>query len=309
MRSLIWILIIFIFYSCNTSRDKEYLINIQGDWISDQDFVDYQQRRLFLSILDTNCTFLYAWNYNCTFRIEDEILTIKEIEPVKSLVSIHQFRILQLTNDTLRIAVANKGTKDRLNGNEIIDSILFIKAKYKNSIEPRLITFFSSDCYGSCPSFVVEIDSSKKVIFYGNNEYSLLRGGCSGIIRNTDYIGLLNKIHYLDINQIDSSYKASWTDDQHCLIVIDYDDKRLESSVYGFNKEPIELRMLFGEIFKVAEMLEIVNDTTVDFSTFKHNPVFLSFYPPPPGPLPEKAKFLEPVLRKKNITDIKKHSP
>ncbi len=305
MRNLIWISIIFICYSCNASRDKEFLINIQGDWISCQDFVDYQQRRLFLSIIDTNCTFLYDWNYNCTFRIEDEILTIKEIEPVKSLVSIYQFRILQLTNDTLKIAAANKGTKDRL----INDSILFTRAIPKNRIKPKLISFFTSDCYGSCPSFFIEIDSSKSVKFYGNNEFNKYKGGCRGNISNTDYIKLINKVHYLDLLNIDSSYKAGWNDSQYCLIVIDYEDKSLETSVYGNDKEPVELRMLFGEIFKISERLELVNDTTVDFSTFSHNSIFLKFYPLPPGPLPEKAKFLEPVLRNKNSTDLKKHSP
>lgn len=309
MRSLIWISIIIICYSCNTSRDKEYLINIQGDWISDQDCVDYHKRKLFLSTQDSNCTYLYAWNYNCTFRIQDEILTIKEIEPVKSMVSIYQFRILQLTNDTLKIAAANKGTKDRLNINEIDDSILFTRAIHKNRARLKLISFFTSDCYGPCPSFSIEIDSSKSVKFYGNNEFNKFRGGCRGKISYTDYAKLINNIHYLDLANIDSSYKAPVTDNQYCLIVIDYEDKRFASSVYGFDKEPIELRMLFGEIFKIAEKLDLVNDTTVDFSTFKHNPVFLQFYPPPPGPLPEKAKFLEPVLRKKNSTDMKKHSP
>ena len=58
-------------------------------------------------------------------------------------------------------------------------------------------------------------------------------------------------------------YSAAWTDDQNCIVTIQTKDKTYKSSAYGFNKEPIALRILFQQLQQLHQENTLEPDTTI----------------------------------------------
>lgn len=52
-----------------------------------------------------------------------------------------------------------------------------------------------------------------------------------------------------------------WTDYQTCDISIQTKDTIYKTSVYGFNKEPLELRILFNELMELYKHTEMKMDS------------------------------------------------
>ena len=48
-----------------------------------------------------------------------------------------------------------------------------------------------------------------------------------------------------------------WTDDQTCKFEINIEDTIFETRVYGFNVEPLELRILFNELMEMYKFSEL----------------------------------------------------
>jgi hypothetical protein len=203
--------------------------------------------------------------------------------------------IIKLTDDSLQITPLSEVTNQLFDRNEITDTTTFLKVRQKNNIVPSKISFFTSRCYGTCPSFFLEIDSSGYVKFYGH-DYTDVHGGAKGRITSRDYEIILSKIHNVLIDSIKTEYEAGYTDSQTCLIVIDYNNKRLQSKVYGYDQEPIELRILFHSLFVVTDNLNLKSDSTITISDFYHFPVFKKYFPPPPPPIKTKFKFTAPQI-------------
>jgi hypothetical protein len=284
MKGLLFLIFIQLF-SCSQKKETDIYHMIQGDWVSERDIHDYSGRNLIFSFEDTSCAYLYAWGYSTSYRIENDLLLIKETlfksQEANAKREICTFKITKLVKDTIQIVPVSERAKLTYELNEIKDTIDFIKIKQKNNIIPSKVSFFTSKCYGTCPSFFLEIDSTRQVKFYGN-EYTEVLGGAKGIIDVQDYHALMIKIQNLQIDSIKTEYEASWTDDQTCLVVIDYNKMRIQSKVYGNSEEPIELRLIFHKLFEIARKLELEKDSTIKYSSFNHFSVFNNVFPPPP---------------------------
>lgn len=286
--------------SCISRKDKSDFQKIQGDWISNR--MDSEGgKRLIFSFEDTLCTYLYAWGDYTSFRIENGKLFVKESDfrsrDNKENKQTYVFRIADLNEEQMELIPDTKETRQLFEyyENFKIDTIIFFKLKQKNNIKPARISFISSGCMGSCPALMLEIDSSRNVLFYGHS-YSKLLGGYKGIISFREYSLLLNKIRNLELNNIKEEYIAGWTDDQACKIILDYGDKSISSLVYGFDKEPIELRILFHKLFEVYKGIDLKKDS-IDLSSFKHKELYYRILPPPPPPPPLTGpKYTAPVL-------------
>jgi hypothetical protein len=103
------------------------------------------------------------------------------------------------------------------------------------------------------------------------------------VIDIKEYTLLLSKIHNLSIDSIKTEYEAGYTDAQTCLIVMDYNNKSISSEVYGYEEEPIELRLLFHELFYIVKTISLKEDSTINKLSFYHYPILLKFFPPPPS--------------------------
>jgi hypothetical protein len=287
-------------YSCTLNEEKTYNEKIQGDWISETFPSNWKDVRFIFSFEDTLCTYLYAWGEYTNFKIKDNLLFIEEtkfdLDDSLTNKKTYTFKIIKLNNDTLQLNPFTEETKllfssyDKINK----DTITFYKVKAKNSIVPSNVSFFSSGCFGSCPSIILEIDSSRNVKFYGRS-YVKLKGGFKGTLEFNDYSIILKKIRNLQLDSIKEYYSASWTDVQTSGIVIDYDNKSLNSLVYGFDKEPIELRILFHKLIEIYKSIDLEKDS-LDLSDFKHKEMYYTIVPPPPPPFIQQNKYIPPTI-------------
>jgi hypothetical protein len=301
MKRYIYLISLIVFVVSCRFKEKQTIDKIQGDWISDIIKSDLDERRLIFSFEDTLCIYGYAWGEYTRFEIKEDLLLIKEAKfnqrDIPKNKKTYVFKILTLSDDSLVISATTKETKELYDHyvDFKADKIILHKVKKKNSIIPSKISFFSSRCYGTCPSILLEIDSSKKVSFYGY-AYADKEGGYTGKISMKDYSFILNKIRNLQLDSIKEDYSANWTDDQTCGVVIDYQNKVLHSRVYGFDKEPIELRILFHKLIEVYKQINLQKES-IDLSNFKHKEMYNKIVPPPPPPyFDEKVKFIPPKL-------------
>lgn len=279
---------IVLTYSCNLNKQELNIDLIQGDWVSNVFQTKWKDYRYIFSFEDTLCTYLYGWGEYTSFKINDSLLLIKEskfdIDDSTLNNQIYTFKIVELNNEILQLSPSSEPTKSLLSGydNINIDTIKFSKVKAKNNLLPLGISFSSSGCFGSCPSMLLEIDSSRNVKFYGHS-FTKFKGSFKGVIEEKDYLSILKKIHNLQLDSIKENYSASWTDDQTCGIVIDFGNKTLRSRVYGFDKEPIELRILFHKLIEIYKDIDL-QKASADISDFKHEEMYNSIVPPPPPP-------------------------
>jgi hypothetical protein len=298
-RILILVVCIALFCACESNKTKKNYRDIQGDWFSEVIKSNWKDFRLMFSFEDTLCTYLDPWGEYTNYRIKDSLLFIKETNFRREIDTIsnqqtYVFKIVTFGNEKLRLIPYSKETEvllDQYNDFKK-DTVTFYKVKTKNNIVPSKISFFSSVCYGICPSIIIEIDSSKRILYYGY-AFTEKKGGYKGIISSRQYSIILNKIRNLELDSIKEDYSASWTDDQTCGIVIDYENKSLYSRVYGFDKEPIELRILFHKLMEVYKSIDLERDS-INVSDFKHGDMFYRIFPPPPPPYKQGARFIPP---------------
>lgn len=72
-----------------------------------------------------------------------------------------------------------------------------------------------------------------------------------------------SEINSIQLDSLKQMYSANWTDDQTCGVIIKTKDKTYESSAYGFDKEPIELRILFHKLMELYKSVELEKDSTI----------------------------------------------
>jgi hypothetical protein len=98
-------------------------------------------------------------------------------------------------------------------------------------------------------------------IKYEGRFYTEKNGYYSGKITKSQMDRLKRKLSLLDFKSLQENYEAMWTDYQTCDISIQTKDTIYKTSVYGFNKEPLELRILFNELMELYKHTEMKMDS------------------------------------------------
>ncbi|MEN8194327.1 MAG: DUF6438 domain-containing protein, partial [Bacteroidota bacterium] len=118
-----------------------------------------------------------------------------------------------------------------------------------SNYEIENIFFYTSKCYGPCPSFELEIDSSREAYFNAISDNRIkrgeseLRGEYFTTIDSIHYNKLIEILNYLSFEKLKHSYSVNWFDDQDCLLEIVYGEgkiKRIDDygliGTYGLRK-------------------------------------------------------------------------
>ena len=124
-------------------------------------------------------------------------------------------------------------------------------------------------CFGTCPSMYLEIDSMGNFFFEGKN-FTEKEGLYSGILSDDELKIIKSEINSIQLDKLSELYMARWTDDQTCGVSIKTKDKTYESSAYGFNNEPVELRILFHKLMELYKTIELKKDSNI-IDKFKLN--------------------------------------
>lgn len=271
MQKLLFLLA-FLAWGC--TRKPQDLSLLQGDWVTTNALVrnSLSDQPITFSFEDSLCSYLFASLGYSKYSLQNDTLLIKTVHPLlgnhfhgtKQEASNPAFSIRKLQADRLQLQPANAATQAILKRYNLRPGrvLKLRKLTTKNQIRFRKIGFYSTGCFGSCPWMYLEIDSLGHFLFHGKedtNPTGLHRGQLP-----LPFVSLLsNKLQQLDLRTLKPYYAANWTDDQQWGLRITYADQSTEVHVYGYDKEPLELRILFNLLMDLYHHLALTPDSNV----------------------------------------------
>ncbi len=126
---LIFSILIILLTTCNTDRDNETYLLLQGDWSA-----GFEQTFMFK---DTLCNYLRPFGSFTSFRIKDDTIFCKPKYPERKRLSEIKFQILSLDSDSLKLKYKNPYSneteimslgkvKNKLGSNIQVDSVIYV---------------------------------------------------------------------------------------------------------------------------------------------------------------------------------------
>jgi hypothetical protein len=146
-----------------------------------------------------------------------------------------------------------------ING-QLRDTLVFSRTYPKNSGNFESIEFETTGCYGTCPQMKLKINKTGAVSFEGI-DYTEKNGYYSGKLTGTQLNFVKRNLSYLNFRTLDEHYEAMWTDDETCKISIRLKDKIIKTSVYGFDNEPVPLRIFINELKELYKDIDMKKDS------------------------------------------------
>ncbi|MCB0702926.1 MAG: hypothetical protein KDC55_09495 [Ignavibacteriae bacterium] len=271
----IGLVIILFFLLTITSASEEHNSlheKLKADWVSES-FEDWMHETVFLlSFRDKKCLFLTPSQSLKNYRLIKDTLIVTDITQRSSWDTrrpiIHSYyKILSLTEDKLLLKVILDTTRSSLKyyyEAKKTDTIAFQKIVKKNNIAFERIAFFSnfSDCE-NCPDLYLELDNLGNIKFNGKSGTPN-----KGFFESNVPLNILNKlykkIHAVDTNTLGNEYRANWTDDQTCGILIQTKDTTYNTLVYGFDKEPPEIRFLINYLTFLYNDVDLKENLSIE---------------------------------------------
>lgn len=250
----LFLFLLIVTVACNKKPAAPAEITIKGDWVGDSVITDTHTQRAMFTIEDSSCTTGTAWGDFVPYTIIKDTFTFSSNDPQQTF----RFKIIKLTADSLSLVAASPQTSSYISNYQLSksDTVQLRKIRQKNTKAFTKIYFSSSFCYGTCPAMKLEIDSSGKIKYLGE-KFTQKDGSYAGTLPEYVMSNLVRQLKNLPLDNINIFYEAQWTDDQTCCIQLEYPSKKIHTCVYGYNQEPIELRILFHkllEIYKVANL-------------------------------------------------------
>lgn len=297
-KTLILIGIIGIFGCSIPVAKKSLSENIKGDWKTEYFEGDWKKRTAFIfTFQDTTCTYLYPFGVKSRYKIQNDTLIINErIREKRNNISggkeAYQFLIDSINTNSLYLKPITKETKKLFSyyGTENFKTFKLSRVKKINNWNFKHLGFYSTECFGTCPSMYMEIDSLGNIYFEGGM-YTKKSGFHIGKLSKNVLTAISNKINNIQLDSLKEYYSANWTDDQTCGIKVETKNKIYESNAYGFDKEPIELRILFHHLIELYKEVDLKKDTIQKFKFNKFSSKGIRFrLSPPPLPPPPKIE-------------------
>ena len=284
---LFYSILLSFFYSCNP-KVKNIDKLIVGDWVSNEIQGSFNNRGFVFTFTDSKCSYFNPWGSFSDYHLKEDTLIINEASKFRngfdvSLRRVFKFNILEISEEQLTMIPNNIETIEYLaRYDTLLDTIILNKLFEQSNIPFNRIGFYSSACFGDCPNMYLEMDDVGNFYFKGMAFTDTL-GLFQGKLSQNDFALVESKINMVNWSNIDKEYIASWTDDQYCEIFVQTEDTIYQSYVYGYDKEPIELRILLHHLMELYKSVELTEDTSV-LSEFTYK----NFTPPPlPPPLIE----------------------
>ncbi len=266
---------------------------IIGDWVSTTSNSSNAEKKLVFSFKTGICSFLTPFGPFARYSVnQDTIIIIQNIGKHTKYdqfeTKMYRFYISVLARKKL-VLIPDQATAERFfkyKNKSAKDSIVLTRIPRKFNHKLVRIGFFSSECYGSCPSMYLEIDSMGIMRFAGK-KFTEILGYYSGKLNDNQLQNLKMKLKAIDLDQIKNAYTAPWTDDQTCIIRIETINFTVESTIYGYGQEPVELRFLIHELMEIYRFVHLKKDASRIFK-FHYNDLAEIKYPPPPPPPPPR---------------------
>ena len=248
--------VFFVVVSCNDQITEP--INLEGDWISEIN------SRIVFSFTEDRCSYIEPTGNFASYQLNrNEIVisdTIQRRENIK--VKEYKFLIDEYKDDLMTLITDSITLNSHFQYSDLSHFDAFklrrLSPLYENMFSS--LQFESTRCYGSCPSMKLNIDSLGNINYEGR-AYTEKNGYYTGKLSRKKLKTLIRKIDYINLDSIKPTYSALWTDDQTCILTINSNNRTVKTNVYGFNKEPIELRILFNELMELYKSIDMKQDS------------------------------------------------
>lgn len=262
---------------------------LEGDWASKAFKEDWSTRKLVFSFQDTVCSYLYPHIGFTRYWIKGDTLVIDAAEEHYDEDSTEnegaiRFLVMKKTENIVALKPLTRATKKLLypfRDMGAYDELELTKMTPVNQYKFDRIAFYSTVCYGLCPVMYLEIDGQGNLFFHGM-QYTEKEGFFKGKLGKKDFDLINKKLNAIHLDSLDKHYFAGWTDDQTCGMRVKIGNDIFESSAYGVDEEPVELRFLLQKLITVYKTADLKSDSTlIDQFQFKD---FSSLIEPPPPP-------------------------
>ncbi|MGH1335702.1 MAG: DUF6438 domain-containing protein [Aureispira sp.] len=267
-------------YSCSPLPTTSlYTRQLQGDWgmnvaINSTDPISIfstSSTGPYFSFQGQQCTYFYLSQTYHDFALKEDTLILERLPYHQESTVKDSFQILHLQEDSLVLST--------INGHQS-DTFRLKKLTPQNEVELQSLVFQSGPCHGKCPMQYIELDSSGQLTFHGVR-HTTKKGFYSGQLSKKKLEDVLQKIHQLDLDDLQESYIAPWIHDRTCALVLTTTNETYKSSALGQYKEPIALRLLFHELEGLYQKTFLESDSIMD-RNFYNNTIYPTPLPPPP---------------------------
>lgn len=142
-----------------------------------------------------------------------------------------------------------------------------VYAGFRNGVAPPWIVLpydsielDRSGCFGTCPSFRVELFRGASpdvtgLAIYEGREHAERRGTYESTVSQYRYARLCQLFEHLDFEQLEPSYAAQWTDDQTVTLTVRRADASFTVSDYG-QQGPPEFQALVLAVQAMTDEIE-----------------------------------------------------
>lgn len=222
--SFTYLITLLFLFSCQ--KEMPVANNLIGEWVY-EDFIikNYDRGELDIPYIHD-----YDWGFKPGFNFINE----KELEFKQGFYKTDSGNNYflgtkteyKLQNDSLLIHIPaeNKWTSFKIRSLtknkleiQIYENLYEIYSKYEYTNNPNEnydeIIVSTSGCFGTCPIQSISIRKTGEVLYYGV-DYNTINGLYRSEISNEDYYKIQESFKKANIDKLEKSYNAMWTDDQ-----------------------------------------------------------------------------------------------
>ncbi|MFZ1633516.1 MAG: DUF6438 domain-containing protein [Chitinophagales bacterium] len=269
MKTSIFLFLLFGFIGFSKSQTNAEMKTheqLLGNWKTNYYGDTWSKTAYIFTFQDSTCSFLWPYGAFSKYLINGDTLVIDYvINEIKEEHQIFKFLIDSISSTDMLLKPASKETNALFDRREGLESGIVELHKIENqfNFKPERITFISNVCMGTCPAMFLEIDSIGNFYFFGAR-YTEKIGNFSGKLSPEIFDRVVTEINSIELDSLQEFYEAHWTDDQTCGVLIQTKDTIYKSSAYGFDQEPVELRILFHTLMELYKNVELTEDATIE---------------------------------------------
>ena len=269
--TLLTLLTLLSFTSCQNKFDQEIIEQIQGDWVKEfypkeikpddepepepffkinvlysfkndsiydaNHFAHYNEQTKTLDYLD----------YKAKFYVKDSLVTWKN---TGTKTNIDFGKVKKLTKDTIYF--------------EYFKLVREQYKQYNNDFDAIIVT--SSGCYGECPIYNYRLESDGTIIYAGE-AYTKNEGVYKAKINSAYFNYFLKSLNQIDVPNLEDEYKFSATDGNYEEVVFIKDQKVIKRIGFYLNDGPHQVK-------KVLDQLRIMDQYFVNSKPYNQNDYF-----------------------------------
>lgn len=255
------LLITVFFFGCNKPEKKtDFKQALQGDWITPRTPKTGSKSVPVFSF--RGCQHRFSHSSLKPYSLSFDTLSINTYGDN----SHYTFKILRADQDSLFLQVLPSKSGKRFTFFEAydeLDTFKLVKVKPKHKAKIRRIGFYSTACFGECPSMHFELDSIGNMLFWGK-EFTNREGLFSGKITDSALVQIKRSIHNVPLDSQCQSHIAWATDCPTYGLKLITKSEEYEIEFHCNEYMHPEIHFLMEDLLELYRSADLKIDSTID---------------------------------------------